>query len=304
MSGGMSRPTKAEPGYISRQVSRGRWFYFGRSPDAAKDGLDVVGGGWELAARDYTINRDTFPWLGLEFVVGGRGRLDMRGGSHELQRGVVFAYGPNVAHRIMTDPKALLSKYYINFRGREAADLMSAVALAPGACRTVCNADEIEGEFEALIHEGSEERPQAQAIVALRLRILFLKIAGAAEVGGVPAERRARQTLERCVTYIDRNFLEVRTIQEVAVACHVSIGPLTRSFLRCGYGSPYRYLTRKKMVHAAALLDSGALLVREVADRLGLDPFQFSRVFKRVHGINPSDFVKRHGASDRPRLVR
>ncbi len=96
---------------------------------------------------------------------------------------------------------------------------------------------------------------------------------------------------------MDRNFLEVRTIKEVAAACHVSVGHLTRSFLRFGYGSPYRYLTRKKMLHAAALLDSGVLLVREVANRLGLDPFQFSRVFKRVHGISPSDFVRRHGAS-------
>lgn len=291
----MSKPTVAEPGYISRQVSRGRWFYFGRSPDATRSGLDVAGGGWELVTKDYTISRDTFPWLSLEFVARGRGSLHMRGGSHALRRGVVFSYGPGVAHRIKTDPHELLSKHYISFCGREAADLMSAVALAPGSCRTLCNADEIEGEFEALLSEGAVKRPQAQAVVALRLRILFLKIAGATEAGA-PAEMRVRQTLQRCVTYIDQNFLEVLTIREVAAACHVSIGHLTRSFLRFGYGSPYRYLTRKKMLHAAALLDSGILLVREVADRLGMDPFQFSRVFKRVHGISPSDFVKRHGA--------
>lgn len=291
----MSKPTVAEPGYISRQVARGRWFYFARSPEAAKGGLDVAGGGWELVTKDYTISRATFPWLSLEFVAGGRGALHLRDGAHVLQRGVIFAYGPDVAHRIKTDPNELLSKHYINFFGHEAANLMSAVALAPGSCRMLCNADEIEREFEALIREGSAERPQAQAVVALQLRILFLKIAGATELDA-PAEIRVRQTLQRCLSYIDRNFLEVRTIQEVAAACHVSIGHLTRSFLRFGYGSPYRYLTRKKMLHAAALLDSRMLLVREVADRLGLDPFQFSRVFKRVHGISPSDFVKRHGA--------
>ena len=76
----------------------------------------------------------------------------------------------------------------------------------------------------------------------------------------------------------------------------VLLGQSHEVFARHGYGSPYRYLTRRKMLHAAALLDSGVLLVREVADRLGLDAFQFSRVFKRVHGISPSDFVRRHGA--------
>jgi AraC-like DNA-binding protein len=96
---------------------------------------------------------------------------------------------------------------------------------------------------------------------------------------------------------MDENFLEIRTIEDVARACHLSVGHLTRSFTRFGYGAPYRYLTRRKMQHAAALLDSGALMVGEVADRLGIDPFQFSRVFKRVHGISPSDFARRHGTA-------
>lgn len=283
-----------EPGFISRQVTRARRFYFGQTSVASKAELEVVGGGWELVAKDYTINRETFPWLGIEFVAGGRGQLRMRNGSHELRRGMFFAYGPQVAHRIETDPRDVLSKYYLNFVGREAADLMSAVAMSAGDCRTMTNAEEIEDMFESLIDEGAASRPQALGIVALQLRILFLKMASGVETEQA-AERRARQSLRRCLIYIDQNFLEVRTVQEVARACHVSVGHLTRSFNRFGYGSPYRYLTRRKMLHAAALLDSGMSLVREVADRLGMDPFQFSRVFTRVHGVSPSEFVRRHG---------
>ncbi|MBC8011929.1 MAG: helix-turn-helix transcriptional regulator [Burkholderiales bacterium] len=293
-AGEMSNRTVSEPGFISRQVSRARRFYFGHATHAAKGALEVAGGGWERVAKHYTINRATFPWLAIEFVAGGSGRLIMRGVSHDLKRGVVFAYGPGVEHRIETDAKELLSKHYLNFSGREAADLMSAIGLEPGACRVLGNADEVEEGFEALIDEGAADRQQAPAIAALQLRILFLKMADAKDATE-PGELRARQMLRRCLAHIDAHFLEVRTIQEVAQACHVSVGHLTRSFMRFGYGSPYRYLTRKKMLHAAALLDSGTMLAREVADRLALDPFQFSRVFKRVHGISPSDFVRRHG---------
>lgn len=291
----MSELKMADPGFISRQVTRARRFYFGHETNSSKGELAVVCGGWELVAKDYGINRDTFPWLGIEFVAGGIGRLEMSGESHELSRGMFFAYGPGVRHRIETDPDDVLSKYYLNFSGREAADLMATVGLGAGECRMMTNADELEDGLEALIDEGAASRPQAPAIVALQLRILFLKMAGREEMDA-PAERRSRQTLRRCLAYIDRHFLEARTIEEVGEACHVSVGHLTRSFARFGYGSPYRYLTRRKMLHAAALLDSGQPLVREVADRLGLDPFQFSRVFKRVHGISPSDFVRRHGA--------
>ena len=73
----MKSPHKAEPGYLSRQVSRGRWFYFARSAGADKGGLDVAGGGWESVTKDYMISRETFPWLSLEFVAAGRGLLHM-----------------------------------------------------------------------------------------------------------------------------------------------------------------------------------------------------------------------------------
>ncbi|MGY8719324.1 MAG: helix-turn-helix transcriptional regulator [Verrucomicrobiia bacterium] len=36
--------------------------------------------------------------------------------------------------------------------------------------------------------------------------------------------------------------------------------------------------------------------MREVADELGIDPFQFSRSFKRVHGVSPAAFIKIRGS--------
>lgn len=47
------------------------------------------------------------------------------------------------------------------------------------------------------------------------------------------------------------------------------------------------------MNDAAELLDEG-LLVKEVAERLGFaDAFQFSRAFKRVHGVPPGRLQQR-----------
>jgi AraC-like DNA-binding protein len=290
----MNARLPAEPNYISRQVEEARRFYFGQDVTPADD-LVAICGGWERVSRDYTIQRDTFPWLCLEFVAGGRGTLRMGKETHRLERGSVFAYGPGMAHRIETDADALLSKYYLNFAGREAADLMSAVMMSPGTCRRADNADELEEALSMMMEDGIRSRPQAPLIAALQLRVFLLKLAGDGLIEG-EADRRAQQTLRRGLAHIDQNFLEAATVEQVAEACHVSPSHLTRLFIRFGYGPPYRYLLRKKMVHAAVLLDSGRLLVREVAERLGIDAFQFSRMFKRVHGISPSDFVKRHGA--------
>jgi len=290
----MKARQQAEPLFISRQVEEARRFYFGMDVVPADD-LVMVCGGWERVSKDYTIQRETFPWLGLEFVAGGHGTLRMGSEIHGLERGCVFAYGPGVAHRIETDADERLSKYYLNFTGREAADLLSAVMLVPGTCRRAGNADELEETLAMMILDGGRSRPQSPLIAALQLRTFLLKLSGDELIEG-ETDRRAQQTLRRSLAYIDQNFLETATVEQVAAACHVSPSHLTRLFIRFGYGPPYRYLLRKKMVHAAVLLDSGRLLVREVAERLGIDAFQFSRVFKRVHGISPSEFVRRHGA--------
>lgn len=290
----MSGVGEIEPEFVSRQVSRARRFYFGREPGGGEAGLTVISGGWELVSGDYRIDRATFPWVTVEFVAGGRGKLWMGGESHALERGGLFAYGPGIEHRIETDREQVFSKFYLNLAGNDAADRMVAADLGPGTFRRMDNPDELERVFEGLVTEGAARSPQAAEIAGLLARILLLKITsrdGRERRSGW----RARETARKCADYMDRHFLRVGTVEEVAEACHVSVGHLTRSFVRFGYGVPYRYLMRRKMVFAAGLLDSGRLLAREAAERLGMDPFQFSRVFKRVHGLSPSEFAGRHG---------
>ncbi len=287
------RPAPEEPAYLSRQVVAAERFYLG-APLSPHDGLCVTCGGWERVTPDYCIRRETFPWLAVEFVVGGRGELVIAGQRHELQRGGCFTYGPGVPHVIRSHPTSRLSKYFVNFAGREASNLLSAVQLVPGRFRVVENAAELEAVLRLLVADGRQHRPNTPAIVALQLRLLLLKL-GAGPGSPVDDDRRALQTLQRCLDHIDRNFVDTVTAEEVAAACHVSPGYLSRLFQRFGHGSPYEHLTRKRMVHAAELLDSGHLLVREVAERLGMDPFHFSRVFKRIHGLSPAQFIRRHG---------
>jgi AraC-like DNA-binding protein len=47
------------------------------------------------------------------------------------------------------------------------------------------------------------------------------------------------------------------------------------------------------MTRAAELLQQPGAMVKQVAAEMDCsDPYHFSRVFKRVHGIPPSEFVR------------
>jgi AraC-like DNA-binding protein len=288
----VNRPAAEPPSFVSRQVTEARRFYLNLNPPAGHK-LTVVCGGWESCAADFRIERADFPFLCLEFVAGGAGTLVLGGNEWPLRRGAVFAYGPGCAHRIEGDPADPLRKYFVDFAGREGATLLRAAGLAPGACRLAGNPDEVEAAFEQLLDTGRRDGPQAARIAALQAEILLLTLADSV----VPGDRgeQSFQTYVKCRNCIEERFLDFTTAAEVAAACHVSPAYLSRLFAKHGHETPYQFLLRCRMRHAAGLLDGGQKIVREVAEELGLDAFHFSRVFKRVHGVSPAEFLRRRG---------
>jgi len=275
---------------MSNEVLEARRFYLGLARHREGEPC-VVSGGWERSAPDYRIERRGFPYYTLEFVARGRGTLRIGGRNHTLARGSVFTYGPGVAHAIAPDPAEPLSKYFVNIAGpgAEAAVRTSGVAL--GTCQTVTAADEVQAAFEQLLFAGRRGTRTAARIAALQGRILLLLVSEVRQPGTARANHALHSFL-RCQRYLEDNFMGLQTAEAMAAACHVAPAYLSRLFARFAGQPPYRLLMRLKMHHAAGLLDGGHLLVREVADRLGMDAFQFSRAFKRVHGIAPLAFVQ------------
>ena len=284
----MPRRIQPLPSFMSTQVADARRFYL--EAPAVKDGAPaVVCGGWERSSRDYRISRSDFRYFGLEFVTAGRGVLRMRGRPRPLTRGVVFAYGPGIPHEITTDSTNRLSKYFVDFAGPGAEAALRAAGVAPGTCHTVAAIEEVQAAFEHLIAAGRRGTPTAARIAALQSQILLLLIAEVRLPRGT-RDSRSRQTFVRCREYLEKNFAAVRTAEQAAVACGVTPAYFCRLFRRFAKQSAYRFLMRLKMNHAAVLLERHALNVGETAEMLGLDPFHFSRAFKRVHGQPPIFF--------------
>jgi AraC-like DNA-binding protein len=109
------------------------------------------------------------------------------------------------------------------------------------------------------------------------------------------AQPKSAVTYLRARKYIEEHYLSLRTVQQVAAACNVNRMYLARLFRRFAGTGAYQFITWLKMRRAAELLCQEGTTVRQVAERLAFaDPFHFSRVFKRVHGLSPDRFVRRY----------
>jgi AraC-like DNA-binding protein len=279
------------PEFFSPQVTQARRFYLDLNPPR-RAALTVVCGGMERCARDYAIQRATFPYLAIEFVAQGRGTLRLKGRRHELRAGRLFCYGPGVSQQITTSTEEVLVKFFVNFAGRGAASLLRVAGLAPGKIVQVFAPNEIALVFEEVIHNGLKATRHSPAICARLIEVLMLKIAesSAASEG---LESQAFVTYQHCRQHLRGHFQRLRTLEQAAAECHVNVAHLCRLFRRFDHQSPYQFLLRLKMNCAAEQLHEPTVLVKQVAEKAGFsDPFHFSRAFKGVFGVSPDAFRK------------
>jgi AraC-like DNA-binding protein len=123
------------------------------------------------------------------------------------------------------------------------------------------------------------------------VELLLSRIEQQAQPKSALAYLRARK-------YIEEHYLQLHTVGEVASACKLNRMYLSRLFRRYAGTGAYQFMTWLKMRRAAELLCEEGVTVKQVAERLAFaDPFHFSRVFKRIHGIAPDRFARRYRAS-------
>ncbi len=291
--GAPSPTTPTEPGFFSAQISSARRFWLSLDPDSPQR-LTVVCGGCEHCAPDYVIQRDDFAYYTVEFVASGEGSLVLGETSYPLTPGTLFAYGPGVPHRITTDPRATLVKYFVSMAGTEAGELLRQYGPAPGSVVHTSAPSDLVALYDELIRTGLRGTAFTAQIAALVLEQLILRIAEASVAHGL-AGGAAFATYLRCRQHIERHWGKVATLDQLARECQVDPAYVCRLFRRFDQQSPYQYLLKQKMTHAADRLLADGVSVKQVADELGFsDPFHFSRVFRKVMGLPPGRFARLH----------
>ena len=93
--------------------------------------------------------------------------------------------------------------------------------------------------------------------------------------------------------YINSHLEDRLTLNEVAAVFGLSPNYLSALFKKnCGIGFS-EYITQRKISLAKSLLLEEGLKIYEVADQLGFESaFYFSKVFKKVEGMSPRDFLQ------------
>ncbi len=302
MPSGSNAPHVAAGALLSPHVSKpgSRYFFLNPSLRPQRRARLVALGGLEHCNPDYLIDRPGFAYHVIEFITEGAGRVRLGGGiGHAISPGSVFVCEKNTRCTMRSDPARPLVKYFLCFSGRAPLARLRRAGLPPNRVRTLAAQGEIRSVLEDLIREGRRPGRRAAEICNVLFELLCLKMAGAL----APAARRPRASAQRgpqeafvrCKAIIDGHAESLMSLSEIAAKARLDASSICRLFRRHQGISPYQYLLRRKMNIAAELLVDGGTLVKEAAQRVGFpDALHFSRVFRAVHGVPPSQLQLRN----------
>jgi transcriptional regulator GlxA family with amidase domain len=135
--------------------------------------------------------------------------------------------------------------------------------------------------FLTLVHQGVASHPNAN-------RLDFF-------AGSTVEETGCERKIEASIAYMTQHLNQPLQVETLAAMVNISPSHYFALFKRRTGCAPMGYFTRLRMEEARRLLETSDASVKEVAARMGYDdPFYFSRVFKSVNQLAPSNYRMRN----------
>lgn len=229
----------------------------------------------------------------LMYCSAGKGWVEVDGTRTAAGPGSLIVLPKGTPHQYYADTTTPWTLRWVHFEGSKAQDYIANLNLPEhGAVIPVGLHPKILGDFDALFSArdtGYNMKALIHASQTLKQALTYLALltAGHAQQARQPIDLEAIQTLMMA------NLNGELELDRLAEAAHLSKFHFSKRYKELTGYSPIQHFIHLKMERACYLLDIGRQSIAQVAAELGYDdPQYFSRLFKKVAGLSPSEYRK------------
>jgi AraC-like DNA-binding protein len=236
----------------------------------------------------------------LVLIAGGKGSVTLDKKRYQAKKGLLLYICPDIPHFIEIDIEEPGSFFSIHFSYVRVIyndnhwDInRQAVMLPFQPTQELKDYYPVYDGFKKLVDTWNGKLPGYEFMSRTILQQLFFTI--------YQNLRKANQNygaslkVESVIRYMHQNINRQVTLGELAALVELSTVYLSRVFKAATEYSVIEYFNKIKIDRAKELIIEGDKKVKEIAQVLGFtDEFYFSRVFKRMEGISPSEFYSKN----------
>jgi len=209
--------------------------------------------------------------------------------------GATVWWAPGQPHRYGLTGTASLTHTYAFIAGRHVEALNSALRLPTDVLLRNVDRERFDRCVFALADECTRAPADAASIDAAVSALLLCLQAGLRTQAPDGADARALQVKRM----LELDFCRAHRLAELARTVGVSPPHLSALFKKQYDVAPIEYVIKLRLQHARHLLTDTTLSIKQVAAESGYnDPYLFSRLFKKHHGVSPQAFrtaARKHG---------
>jgi AraC-like DNA-binding protein len=246
----------------------------------------------------YRMKRQDSAETVIEYVVEGRGYLNVNGENYAATAGDVYILRKKTTHTYWSDARYPWVKIFFNIRGSLAERILDEYQLG-GTGRVVLGADGLEQDFRDMLESlmdstvGQTERFDKATVDFLQI---IIKLTNMQRAAGVHKDdlMSVEKEMNTLIEYITMNPRRIVSNQELADAIFRSKDYVIKRFFASFGVTPYDYQIQQKIFSAKNMLANMNLSVKEIADSLGYDDqHYFSYMFKKRCGMSPTQYRKK-----------
>jgi AraC-like DNA-binding protein len=260
--------------------------------------IDLCFCGYEDCVPEFTCGpyiRDSYL---IHYILKGEGYYEVNGNKYEVKEGSIFTIFPGSVTFYATYPEDPWSFCWFAFNGKKSMDFLASAGISHTT--PVQSLDSI-FRIDGLINNCIDLLKDDSKLHNIKLRGYLYLILSNLEESYIMTEQKQKQRgksseyIESAVTFIEYNYMKEITVQGIANYVGLERTYFSKLFHNSMGMSPQNYICQYRIEKACQLIKSTDLNNKQIGQYCGVeDEFYFSRLFKRIKGITPAEFRKKH----------
>ncbi|MBQ8527487.1 MAG: AraC family transcriptional regulator [Lachnospiraceae bacterium] len=230
----------------------------------------------------------------LLYIASGKAHFHFNGKEQIVTAGHMVLYRPKEPQKYEYYGEDQTEVYWVHFTGGNVTNILRSYGITDDKKVFYCGSGlDYKNLFRSMINELQMCKENYAEMLEMYLRQIFIMLQRYFTDSLKTDNTHIIEEIDKATLYFNEHYSEEISIEEYAQNNHFSVSWFIRNFKHCTGSTPMQYILSKRIYNAEILLHDSTYNVTEIAEIVGYDnPLYFSRIFKKVKGLSPSEYRK------------